>query len=866
MKPVKLILSAFGPYAGETAVSFHQKGLFLITGDTGAGKTTIFDAISFALYGEASGGNTRRSTKSFRSDYAPEGVKTFVEYFFEHKGRQYRVKRTPDTVKRDAAGKGTSRPGTAEFEELDTGRVVTGIRNVDDAIRVIIGLDREQFSQTVMIAQGDFLKILNAKSDVRKKLFREIFNTGTYENLQIRLKEAERRCADAVDTVNTKITVLCGSAKTEGFPENEALSEYKEKAEQLDNFANLLTKVTKKQQKALEKAEKTLSKTQADAELLSSKITAAQSVNSLLAALAAKEEEQKKLADRGEEMQALSARLDEAARAAAVVAADTLLTSRQTQAAREEKNVTQGEAALKELNTKAKAAKAALADAEKKLADAKKAEPRIAAIQSALPVIKTLTANRQSLPAAQSKAAAAYKKSAECDLAYAQTKEHFYASQYSLIAAGLTEGEPCPVCGSVAHPKPAAPTAFTATKEDLESAEKAKNKAEAQLKECQTAVDTLSALIAGAEQQLKELKIDPQTDNEEMAAKLQTAITEAEKDYNEKDSACSGIVLAVERKSAEIKAAKENLTRIKAEIRESEKQFAAALKKQKFPNRNAYEKAGMSEKDRAAAEKELNNYRTAKAAADARVKELKAQTKGKKQTDITALSLQLSQIKAQRDESKAVCEKYGTAVSVNSGVLNSLAEQKALKEKATAKWAVYKELYNTVSGQKTNTVKISFETYVQQYYFKQVIAAANKRLSDLTEGMFVLRCKEEAKNMRSQVGLDLDVFDRGTNQWRDVSTLSGGESFMASMALALGLSDIAQEGSGEIRLESMFIDEGFGSLDETALQQALALLAKLADGNRLIGVISHMPELKDRIENKIVVTKKLTGSVIQTEG
>jgi len=188
------------------------------------------------------------------------------------------------------------------------------------------------------------------------------------------------------------------------------------------------------------------------------------------------------------------------------------------------------------------------------------------------------------------------------------------------------------------------------------------------------------------------------------------------------------------------------------------------------------------------------------------------------------------------------------------------------RQRLNERWAVIDKLYRSVSGQLSQKVKISFETYVQQYYFRQVIAAANKRLTLLTGGMFTLRCKEEAKNMRSQAGLDLDVLDRSTGLWRDVSTLSGGESFMASLALALGLSDVVQERSGGVRLEAMFIDEGFGTLDETALRQAMELLGRLADGKRLIGVISHVPEMKERIERRIVVKKRLTGSELTVEG
>jgi len=170
-----------------------------------------------------------------------------------------------------------------------------------------------------------------------------------------------------------------------------------------------------------------------------------------------------------------------------------------------------------------------------------------------------------------------------------------------------------------------------------------------------------------------------------------------------------------------------------------------------------------------------------------------------------------------------------------------------------------------ISGQEKGKAKLRFETYVQRYYFKQVIAAANKRLTVLTNGTFILRCKEDAQNLRAQSGLDLDVYDRTTGVWRDVSTLSGGESFMASLALALGLSDVVSSQSGQIRLDAMFIDEGFGSLDETSLQQALSLLQSLSDGHRLIGIISHVSELKECIEKKIIISKTSHGSKINIE-
>ena len=230
------------------------------------------------------------------------------------------------------------------------------------------------------------------------------------------------------------------------------------------------------------------------------------------------------------------------------------------------------------------------------------------------------------------------------------------------------------------------------------------------------------------------------------------------------------------------------------------------------------------------------------------------------QRDLDALTAAFQNLNAERDALRRDEADVARRLALNESALKELRDVRRLQTSHAGEWAVLDDLYRAVSGQLSQKVKITFETYVQQYYFKQVVAAANKRLTLLTDGMFVLRLKEEARDRRSQAGLDLDVFDRSTGQWRDVTTLSGGESFMASLALALGLSDVVQAESGGVRLEAMFIDEGFGTLDENALRNALELLSRLADGDRLIGIISHMPELRDRIDKKIVVRKHLWGA------
>ncbi|MBQ6716888.1 MAG: SMC family ATPase, partial [Clostridia bacterium] len=248
-----------------------------------------------------------------------------------------------------------------------------------------------------------------------------------------------------------------------------------------------------------------------------------------------------------------------------------------------------------------------------------------------------------------------------------------------------------------------------------------------------------------------------------------------------------------------------------------------------------------------------------------RIDALNTKLSSKSRIDPDQISQALFSCEAVLREKRRLLSGIDKRLAANTDALSVLKDISKKLSSAKERWALVSDVYASVSGQQSGKMKLSFETYVQQYYFKQVISAANKRLTFLTEGMFTLRIKQEAGNLRSQMGLDLEVLDRRTGLWRDVSTLSGGESFMASLALALGLSDVVQSASGGIRLDAMFIDEGFGTLDENALRQALSLLTRLADGNRLIGVISHMPELKERITKRIVITKKTFGSVAVTE-
>lgn len=866
MKPIKLTVSAFGPYAEVETVDFTDSGLFLITGDTGAGKTTIFDAVSFALYGEASGGKSRRASNGFRSDYAAEKVKTYVEYFFSHKGKEYRIKRVPDIIRRDADGKTATRQGNAEFEELGTGTVITGIRDVNEKVHEILGLDREQFSQTVMIAQGDFLKILNSKSDERRALFRKIFNTDVFKKLQEKLKEMNDECTAAVNQVNS--AVLGSFARTSyygEFAEAELLRSYSDDAKNLDLFIALLDKMIKRQEKQFKEVASEAEKESKKVISLTEKIQKAKDTNRDFDDLEVSSARLEALNAEAQEITEKKAKLGAGKRAAQLASAETLLkkiVSDKTAAEDRQKTLT---FELKDIRAGLTAAKKALDEAEKAAEALDRLNAEITSLENASPVLAKLAEKRKLLEKTNKLLTVQAAESRKCDTLYTELKERFYLCQSGLLAQSLEEGMPCPVCGSVRHPSPAVLSDESVTREELDAAEQNRADAERALADINADAEAYKAAVQLALEQLKALGIKPDDDVSGRIKVLEKQIYNIRKALDSAKKTYETLQVDEAKKKAESDTVAQSLEKLKKSAEQARKQFEEELKKQKFSDEAEYLAAKLTEKEIAVLEKETADYDTARASAEALVKSLKNKTKSKKRIDINELKEQLDAADRRRNELGKAEREIHASVDRNNSVLNELSSSREKKEAFGKRRGIISELYKAVSGQKSQTVKISFETYVQQYYFKQVVAAANKRLTVLTDGMFVLRCKEEAKNMRSQAGLDLDVLDRSTGQWRDVSTLSGGESFMASMALALGLSDIAQEGSGEIRLESMFIDEGFGSLDDNSLHQALEVLSKLADGNRLIGVISHMPELKEKIDNKIIVTKKPTGSSIAVE-
>lgn len=925
MKPIKLTMCAFGPYAGEETVDFEAfggSGLFLVTGVTGAGKTTIFDGISYALFGKASGRD--RSDDCLRSDFADPSVETYVRLEFEHDGKRYTITRRPTQKRLKKRGEGET-VETASADFYIGGRSLWKINEVNAAVEELLGLTCDQFRQIVVIAQGEFRRLLLAKSDERMEILGRIFDTGVCRAFQDRLKDAyfaAKRESDAErDGASRALgSVIVPSAR---FAEwEEACGVYS--AERVEAFISALIEEATAEKTAVSARLDELAETD---KKLALRLDAAGRYNDTI----------KKAEEAAEYVRAAHARRDEASkRKAGADAAKPERDRAAAEAAAVEKSLgdydelerVRGEAAKAakaraEADAEAKRLNAAAADAE---ARGKRADARIKELENAAAdcaaaqvaedgarkkaeELSLLSARHTELKSAAQAADSAKKRAAEAISAmeracreYDGAYAHFLASSAGVLAERLERDKPCPVCGSTEHPHPAALAEGAPGEEEIKrlreaenAARKAADEAAARARERDMAHEGLlrtfladlerltgaKADESGAEALLAEALLSARGTAERLAATLRlkraaldekkAAEEESAKSAKEREEFASG-----ERKARDT-AAKHVADEAKyAGIAEGlaaklaypgKREAQARLSELSAFVKKADEEARTAaEEDRAARERA--------AAAEAEEKSLSASVKAQaealgaecgKPADMSEDMRLKREADAERKTLTERSEKLAADISANGRALSEYRKRsRALADKEKRE-AALKELADVACGDSRGRRRVSFEAYVQQVYFDMILGEANKRLSSMTDGRFALVRQEDPSDNRFKSGLDLDVYDAWTGKARTVRSLSGGESFKASLALALGLSDVVQSAAGGVKLDTMFIDEGFGTLDSESLDQAMDVIAGLACGNRLVGVISHVEGLKERIDRRITVEKGSRGSSVRVE-
>ena len=877
MKPIQLVLSAFGPYVERTVIDFSalgEEGLFLIAGDTGAGKTTIFDAISFALYGEASGGKEKRKSKSFHSDYVSDQTETYVELTFRHRGETWWIRRNleyqrPAKKKKDGMETTTRQAADAQMRNEDTGEEILRMDDVNRRVRELLGLTQDQFTQTVMIAQGDFLKILTASSDERKKLFRDLFHTNLYVDLQSRLQEKNRACADEQKALEQVILSAEGKIDPEAeFAEREILLSYCGQIQYTDALCALLARLIEQEKAAQEQAR-------------AQKKEAADQIGALIAAVTEGERVNRDFADwesKKARLAALTAGQGEIDAQRAALAAARRAQQLETDEAlmrRTRRDMDAQRAALSEAQAALEQAEKALPETETRMKEAESRGGEIHALlaqakqmEDCLPVLGEVERLKAALDTQKRELQRLTEDSSRAQAAYTAAQNSYYLSQAGLLARELKAGQPCPVCGSTAHPCPAQITPETVTRQALEQAAKRRETAEKAQSDAATRLAANRAALDEREDRLRALKIGADETRQRLAARIDAAHQAAADRQREIDAARSAYQALDKRKTAAqsaVDAAQKQLAALEEDLRAQTEAFEQKRAAHGFEDEASYRLAKRTNAEIERLDREIRNFDEQKRTLAAQTHELEDKLSGRQRTDLAALQNRRAaaldrQAKAENAE-KAMVRK----LTLHESAEREIWQANAAIQKKRGKWQIIQELYTCCAGIAAGNprAKLTFEAYVQQYYFRFVVAAANKRLTRLTDGMFTLRVMREAANRVSQSGLDLEVLDRSTGQARDVSTLSGGESFLASLALALGLSDVVQSQSGQIRMDAMFIDEGFGSLDENALRSSIDVLLELADGKRLIGIISHVQELEERIDKQIVVTKTPNGSTVR---
>ncbi|MGN0075812.1 MAG: AAA family ATPase [Parafannyhessea sp.] len=1082
MLPLKLTMSAFGPYADEVTIDFSQlgtSGIYLICGDTGAGKTTIFDAISFALFDRPSG--EFRQSRNLRSDFAKPDVKTFVELEFEHNGNRYRVHRNPAYERPKLRGEGvTTESPDASLENLSRPdeAPVSKPSAVNEKVKELLGIDRDQFSQIVMIAQGDFRRLLAANTKERSEILRRLFGTGPYLSFEKALEERRKKLAEKGQSIRDNIRGVMGMISVEGDEgRSEALShardldvpdvdsllsvlaeqdEYDE--ELLASLGSRLTEVRSKKDgvNVLMERARQVDMTRRDIKAERDALAVAEGLAGKrrreLAEWEAREPEAQALADKvavlkgelpryGEldrmrgQADAAHQNLDDAASARSEAQRQHDDASTRLREAQDRRDQLSGVAAeLERAHAAASEAERALDRAQKAVSDCQELERRkgevSAATRRANDAAVRLQSERGELEKAErnvgdlesraerlsdaperlaraeaslaelrrlsdqasdalskirtrEKAVAGAKRAwevaksaqrdagdefAEAQQAYTRAERAFFDGQAGIMASELAEGQPCPVCGSTVHPTLAHLAGDVPTQDEVEASREAADDARKRLEATSSSTSKAGALLSSARQELERLT-QVEGDAQEVAGRIselegRRTDVEGERSSADADSKslestrralnsarskledARGMVEAAQSSKSEadarlgqaivalrefknavdvedaseakraLESAQRGLASEKAEERrllalaDERKDVEAKLPTLASAARDADARLEAARSEEATARTTLSSLeakvqtlvqglslesgsdaeRRARELDDARSKivsgtaaartaletamrdvEARKRTRGALEQRLSSLedgleanSEELGAKAAELEAMRANLEERNSAVGMrhksNREVAKRLRDLESRYGEVSATYGEVSALAYTAAGKLSGKERLSFETYLQARWFDRVIAAANRRLDVMTNGRFELERHKGQRTGSAQSGLDLDVRDTFTGKPRPASTLSGGESFKASLSLALGLSDVVQASAGGVRLDAMFVDEGFGTLDEESLGLAVRTLSDLSGSNKLVGIISHVEELQESIDRKIVVESTRNGS------
>lgn len=910
MKPLKLVINAFGPYVDKTTIDFENfgdNGLYLITGDTGAGKTTIFDAMSYALFGEASG-SARSKVHTYRSDFAKDDNATFVEMEFLRHGEKYFIRRESSYLK---DGRKTAIPERATLTKPDK-TTLSGTSEVNSEIQNIIGIDKDQFSKIVMIAQGEFQKFLLAPTKERLEIFRKIFGTEKYEEF---LNELKNRLNSTGSDKNDKKLLLENSITNIISDNDDELEQLKNNENIVYNLGELLEKLEisiKNDEKENKSFDEKSKKIQKEFDDLTKDIEKATGINN----------DKKSLKELKEKLPEYEQKAKDTAKIYNTEKAkDKDRKNLEVSIANLEKSIPEYgelEKIQKEQNDKntvLETLKETLEVKQKELDELKKQNKsdnteleKLKDLSGEIikneSDIKTNKDKKDELKSYQAQISVYRKAKDDYDVQSEIVKQahgdyeekekiakniynQFMANQAGILAKDLKDGLKCPVCGSEKHPHPAKLINSDVSENDLNDANKAQKEAQkkstdeaTKLGEMQGNIKNLEGtlmkyaktefglkVIEGLEQKIE----DSLTENQKQYDNLQKEKKDLEEKQNRKkelEEATGNFEKNKDALDKEIAKIQQNQTDIKTAIASLKSAIKEKQKNLQYKTKDEAQKTlNKAQDDLNLLKQALQDTEDAKNKASNELSEVKGRIDVLEKKIPKDFDVDIEKLNSQKTEKQ---DELSTLTESNKGLYNRFKTNKTLLndikklqkefENLSEEYEILDNLHRTANGTlKGGKHKISFEGYVLGVYFDEIINAANERFKEMTSYQFELR-KAEAKSGNAQTGLDLNVFDYYTGKERSVSTLSGGESFKAALALSLGMSDIVQQRAGGVEIETMFIDEGFGSLDPESLDQTMKTLSDLSGNKTLIGIISHVADLREKIDNKIVVTKTQSGS------
>lgn len=870
MKPLKLTMRAFGPYAGETVIDFEKlqgRHLFLICGPTGAGKTTILDAMCYALYGKTSGD---RTGEKMRSDYADSSERTEVIFDFMLGDKTYRATRSPAQMVDKKRGSGqTLAAMQASLSELEDGKEINTLRTgIEEAAGKLIGLNADQFCQVILLPQGDFRKLLVAKADEREAILKQLFKTQRFSEFKDRLKDRlDAKVREKMEKQTREDQILSSSGATDekqlsqmveeaGKELKEAQDIVKSREKESNEFREVYQKETAlmghftelekalKQDAALKNEEGRMKEMEASLSLIRSARELAPYFVQLDGITREGKQEAVKLKTARADMETYS-KLNE-----------TLEKRIQELDAMKEKREEERKTALKmqDLVPKAKlygAAVQALKNAQNALSRAEEETKRL-----------------QASAEAARKARDAQKEKADA------VRKSYIDGQAFLLAEGLEDGVPCPVCGAIHHPAPARGGDHVAKAEDVERAQKEYERASAAYDRANDAKEKHSTGAyakavsdhAKADAQMKTLEEIPEAYRDPKFLEMESTRLLAGIRKWERDKETAAVQLRkagadLSASQAACRNAEERREELVKKYRETESVLKEASDKAGFKSldecKEWYKKKDTEESVR----KTLEQYRADRKSTEERIKAEEQATAGKERPDMQALN---EKSKALQEQLKKASERAAALKERTETLQKAVSDARAIEkemEDLRKEEGLIRGLYDLTSGKKT---RITLERYVLGTLLDDVANAANLRLLSMSRRRYSLHRMTDESGL-GKGGLSLEVSDSFTGRSRPANTLSGGETFLASLSLALGLADVVQSRQGGVRLDTMFIDEGFGTLDPDSLNSAMNTLIDLQNTGRMVGIISHVPELEERIDARLRVTPAEKGSKAEFE-